>query len=52
MRKIAPFTLLHSCRIFENAPWIDRAAHIHDHHYRSPQRRRATAHIIANQYLE
>jgi hypothetical protein len=53
MRKIAPFTLLRSRRIFKNTQWIDRmfAAHIHDHPYRSPQHRRATKRVLDNEYL-
>jgi hypothetical protein len=53
MRKIAPFTLLRSRRIFKNTQWIDRmfAAHIHDHPYRSPERKRATKWVIGNEYL-
>lgn len=37
-RKIAPFTLLRSKRIFKNTQWIDRmyAAHIHDHPLKRP----------------
>jgi len=53
LRKIAPFTLLRSRRIFKNTQWIDRmyAAHIHDHPYRSPEHKRATKRVIANEYL-
>jgi hypothetical protein len=53
MRKIAPFTLLRSRRIFKNPQWIDRmfAAHIHDHSYRSPTHRRATQRVLGNEYL-
>ncbi|HJW40960.1 MAG TPA: hypothetical protein VJ476_07000, partial [Rhizomicrobium sp.] len=52
-RKIAPFTLLRSRRIFKNTQWIDRmfAAHIHDHPYRSPAHKRATTWVIGNEYL-
>ena len=52
-RKIAPFTLLRSRRIFKNTQWIDRmfAAHIHDHPLRSPSARRATKWVLANEYL-
>jgi len=52
-RKIAPFSLLRSKRIFKNTQWIDRmfAAHIHDHPYRSPSHRRATRWVLANEYL-
>jgi hypothetical protein len=54
MRKIAPFTLLRSRRIFKNTQWIDRmfAAHIHDHPFRSPAHKRATQWVIANEYLK
>ena len=53
-RKIAPFTLLRSRRIFKNTQWIDRmfAAHIHDHPCRSPDRKRATQWVIGNEYLK
>ena len=53
LRKIAPFTLLRSRRIFKHTQWIDRmyAAHIHDHPYRSPKHKRATKRVIANEYL-
>jgi hypothetical protein len=52
-RKIAPFTLLRSKRIFKNAQWIDRmyAGHIHDHRLRSPAFQRATKDVIPNEYL-
>jgi hypothetical protein len=53
-RKIAPFNLLRSKRIFKNAQWIDRmfAAHIHDHPARTPEtaKRDRTAYI-PNEYL-
>jgi hypothetical protein len=54
LRKIAPFTLLRSRRIFKNTQWIDRmfAAHIHDHPYRSPKHKRATQWVIGNEYLK
>jgi len=54
LRKIAPFSLLRSKRIFKNTQWIDRmyAAHIHDHPLRSPAIRRAKQYILANEYLE
>jgi len=54
LRKIAPFTLLRSRRIFKHTQWIDRmyAAHIHDHPYRSPEHKRATKRVIANEYLD
>ncbi|HEY1613072.1 MAG TPA: hypothetical protein VGF97_05175 [Rhizomicrobium sp.] len=53
MRKIAPFTLLRSRRIFKNTQWIDRmfAAHIHDHSLRSPLARRAHRRVLDNEYL-
>lgn len=54
LRKIAPFTLLRSKRLFKNAQWIDRmyAAHIHDHPLRTPSSaRRAERKLIANEYL-
>lgn len=53
LRKIAPFTLLRSRRIFKNAQWIDRmfALHVHDHAYRSPRHRRATQRVLRNEYL-
>ena len=53
MRKIAPFTLLRSRRIFKNTQWIDRmfAAHIHDHPLRSPAARRASQWVLRNEYL-
>jgi hypothetical protein len=53
MRKIAPFTLLRSRRIFKNTQWIDRmfAAHIHDHALRSPTRRRQSRNILPNEYI-
>jgi hypothetical protein len=52
-RKIAPFTLLRSRRIFKNTQWIDCmfAAHIHDHPMRSPSVRRASQRVLANEYL-
>jgi hypothetical protein len=52
-RKIAPFTLLRSRRIFKNTQWIDRmfAAHVHDHPQRSPSARRASKRVLANEYL-
>jgi hypothetical protein len=53
LRKIAPFTLLRSRRIFKNTQWIDRmfAAHIHDHALRSPARRRQSRNILPNEYI-
>lgn len=52
-RKIAPFTVLRSNRIFKNTQWIDRmfAAHIHDHLLRSPQTKRAEKWVISNEYI-
>ena len=53
MRKIAPFTLLRSRRIFKNTQWIDRmfAAHIHDHPLRSAAVRRPKQWVLGNEYL-
>ncbi len=53
LRKIAPFTLLRSRRIFKNTQWIDRmfAAHVHDHRTRSPAVRRETQWGLPNQYI-
>jgi hypothetical protein len=53
LRKIAPFTLLRSRRVFKNTQWIDRmfAAHFHDHSLRSPVRRRACPSVLPNEYL-
>jgi hypothetical protein len=53
LRKIAPFTLLRSRRIFKNTQWIDRmfAAHVHDHALRSPARRRSSTNILPNEYI-
>jgi len=53
-RKIAPFNLLRSRRIFKNPQWIDRmfAAHIHDHTLRSPQAQRQKPAILRNEYLK
>ena len=53
LRKIAPFALLRSRRIFKNTQWIDRmyAAHIHDHPFRSPNHMRNSKRVIANEYL-
>ena len=52
-RKIAPFTLLRSRRIFKNTQWIDRmfAAHIHDHALRSPSMRRPEKYVLPNEYI-
>jgi hypothetical protein len=54
MRKIAPFTLLRSRRIFKNPQWIDRmyACHIHDHPIRSPKLHRGERRYIPNEYVE
>ena len=53
LRKIAPFNLLRSRRIFKNTQWIDRmfAAQIHDHPYRSPAYRRTSQWVLGNEYL-
>jgi hypothetical protein len=51
MRKIAPFTLMHSRRIFTNAQSIDRAEHIRDRPYRSLRHGRAMTRHIAIGYL-
>jgi hypothetical protein len=53
LRKIAPFTLLRSRRIFKNTQWIDRmfAAHIHDHALRSPAHRRESRNVLPNEYI-
>ncbi|GEP09955.1 class I SAM-dependent methyltransferase [Methylobacterium gnaphalii] len=54
LRKVAPFTLLRSKRIFKNAGWIDRmyAAHIHNHPTRTPATaKRAEKALIRNEYL-
>ena len=53
LRKIAPFTLLRSRRIFKNTQWIDRmfAAHIHDHALRSQTRRKQSQTILPNEYI-
>jgi hypothetical protein len=53
LRKIAPFTLLRSRRIFKNTQWIDRiyAAHIHDHALRSQAHRRQSQNILPNEYI-
>lgn len=52
-RKIAPFTVLRSNRIFKNTQWIDRmfAAHIHDHILRSPETKRTEKWVISNEYI-
>jgi hypothetical protein len=53
LRKIAPYTLLRSRRIFKNTQWIDRmfAAHIHDHPLRSAAFRRPKQWVLGNEYL-
>jgi hypothetical protein len=53
MRKIAPFTLLRSQRIFKNTQWIDRmfVAHIHDHRGRSPAMKRSSQYVLPNEFL-
>lgn len=52
-RKIAPFTMLRSTRIFKNTQWIDRmfAAHIHDHILRSPKTKRSETWVLPNEYI-
>lgn len=54
VRKIAPFTMLRSKRIFRNARWIDQVfvAHIHDHELRSVDHVRGGKRVIKNEYLE
>lgn len=54
VRKIAPFNLLRSKRIFKSAQWIDRTyvAHIHDHVRRSVAHPRGGTRVIANEYLQ
>lgn len=54
LRKIAPFTLLRSRRIFKNTQWIDRmyAGHIHDHQFRSPANRRQAQYVLPNEYIK
>ena len=53
LRKIAPFSLLRSRRVFKNTQWIDRmfAAHFHDHALRSTVPRRNRPSILPNEYL-
>lgn len=53
MRKIAPFTLLRSKRIFKNPQWIDQiyAAHVHDHRLRSESIRGHSKIVMPNEYL-
>lgn len=52
-RKVAPFTLLRSRRVFKNTQWIDRmfAGHIHDHALRSPAIRRKKKYVLPNEYI-
>jgi hypothetical protein len=55
MRKIAPFNMLRSRRIFKNPVWIDmmHAVHIHDHALRSTNaQRRFTPKVLKNEYLQ
>jgi hypothetical protein len=55
IRKIAPFTLLRSKRVFKNAQWIERTyvAHIHDHPWRTVERPRSGGRkSIANEYIK
>jgi hypothetical protein len=54
LRKIAPFALLRSHRIFKNPQWIDHIyiAHVHDHAFRSSKSSRArSSFIIPNEYI-
>lgn len=53
LRKIAPFTMLRSRRIFKNTQWIDRmfAAHVHDHALRSPAHKREERKVLPNEYI-
>jgi hypothetical protein len=53
LRKIAPFTLLRSKRVFKNVQWIDRmfAAHLHDHPFRSASYKRNEKRVLKNEYL-
>jgi hypothetical protein len=52
-RKIAPFPMLRSRRVFKNARWIDHLyiAHIHDHEMRSPERFRPGRLVATNEYI-
>jgi hypothetical protein len=52
LRKIAPYALLRSLRVFKNPQWIEHIyiVHIHDHPLRSPRRHAARA-VIVNEYL-
>jgi hypothetical protein len=52
-RKIAPFPMLRSRRVFKNARWIDHLyiAHIHDHEMRSAECFRAGRMVAANEYI-
>lgn len=51
LRKIAPFPMLRSRRLFKNSRWIDQIylVHILDHGARAPKFRRAS-HVIPNEY--
>jgi len=53
LRKVAPFTLLRSRRIFKNTQWIDRmfAGHIHDHALRSAAHQQVSQRILPNEYI-
>ena len=53
LRKIAPFALLRSLRVFKNPQWIDHIyiAHIHDHVVRNLGKRRRALRSIPNEYL-
>ena len=52
LRKIAPFPLLRTKRIFKNARWIDQIylLHVFDHESRRPAIRRGV-HVLPNEYL-
>jgi hypothetical protein len=52
-RKIAPFTMLRSTRIFKSARWLDQVfvAHIHDHELRSVEHVRGGRRVVANEYI-
>ncbi len=52
LRKIAPFPMLRSRRMFKNPRWIDQIYLVHafDHPARAPQLNRAR-HVIQNEYI-
>lgn len=54
VRRIAPFPMLRSRRIFKSARWIDQIfmAHIHDHELRSIEHVRGGRRVITNEYIE